>query len=454
MLMAGTDDQSPMPDPQNDTLDVLVVGAGVSGLAAVRELDGAGLRVMCVEARNRIGGRIFTVHDALCPLPIELGAEFIHGRPSDLWTLLSDANAGIYDVSGEFMHVHAGKRKDNDKVESGVDRLMDEIKAHKSDEADETFAHFLARSAYPPEVKQWAESFVEGFNAANSDVVGIASLAEDTRAFDRIDGGRSFRVIGGYDSLPRYLLNRIGRVDQKLRLNSVVESVEWQRGKVRTTVRSSITGDVDVYYSRCIIITVPLGVLQAVSNEHGFIHFQPEPERTLAAARKLAFGQVFRMVLRFDRPFWENNPDLSDAGFLLSEEQSFPTWWTARPFRAPIITGWSASRRAEGLLGRNKSEIVREAVASLARITGLAPSRLQHVYFHDWHADPFSRGAYSYVPAGALADRQVLAAPVEETLYFSGEATDLSGHAATVHGALETGQRTAEQILNTVRASR
>jgi monoamine oxidase len=88
---------------------------------------------------------------------------------------------------------------------------------------------------------------------------------------------------------------------------------------------------------------------------------------------------------------------------------------------------------------------------TVSRITGADPTRtanlLEAFYFHDWHADPFSRGAYSYVPARALPSRAALAEPVSKTLYFAGEATDLAGHSATVHGAIATGQRAARQIL-------
>jgi monoamine oxidase len=449
--MTGIDHRANMPDSSGDAFDVLVVGAGVSGLAVLGELDRAGLHVVCVEARDRIGGRIFSVRDSFCPLPVELGAEFVHGRSPVLWSLLTDARAAIYEASDDFIHVRAGKRDTDDQVASGMWRLMDEVKAQGPGGPDQTFAEFCRQSTYPAEVKQRAESYVEGFNAARSEVIGVASLAKDARAADQIEGDRSFRVLGGYDSVPRHLLNGVAEFDRKLRLNSVVKSVDWQRGSVVTTVRSSTTGSVDVYRSRSVVITVPLGVLHAEANQQGAIEFRPKPQQTLDAARRLAFGQVFRVVLRFDQPFWEQNPDLMDAGFILSDERFFPTWWTPLPVRAPFITGWSASRHADGLLGNDKSQIVEKALASLAHITRLQPSRLEQAYFQDWHADPFARGAYSYVPAGALPAREVLATPVEDTLYFTGEATDLGGHSATVHGALGAGQRTAGQVLAAAR---
>lgn len=450
MTQAGEQPES--PELQKEAVDVLVIGAGASGLTALRELDRAGLRVLCVEARDRIGGRIYSIHDPLSPLPIELGAEFVHGRPPEIWNLLADASDPICELSSEFIHMHAGKRQEDSKIDAGVGRLMDEVKNHKDDTPDESFAAFLRRSRYPPDVKHWAESFVEGFNAAKSDLISVASLAGDQRASEKIDGDRSFRVLSGYDAVIQQLVAGITGVKHKLRTNSVVEAIRWQRGSAITHVRSAITGQLELYRSRRVLITVPLGVLQAKANEQGAIDFQPEPQPALQSARKLAFGQVFRIVLRFDEPFWEKNPDLAEAGFILSDERFFPTWWTPLPVRAPIITGWSASQHAEGLIGEPRSRIVTEALASLSRITGLQPSRLEQAYFHDWHADPFSRGAYSYVPAGALPDRRKLAEPVEETLYFGGEATDVTGHSATVHGAIASGKRAARQILESTRS--
>ena len=161
-----------------------------------------------------------------------------------------------------------------------------------------------------------------------------------------------------------------------------------------------------------------------------------------------------RVIFRFKEAFWESKPHLQDAGFLLSKEELFPTWWTALPVRAPILTGWSAGSRADALVSQSEEEIGRRALADLAQVTGtdakLIDNLLEAMYFHNWQQDPFARGAYSYVPAGKLAARSLLAQPVAETIYFAGEATELTGHSATVHGAIATGQRVALEILKSL----
>ena len=117
------------------------------------------------------------------------------------------------------------------------------------------------------------------------------------------------------------------------------------------------------------------------------------------------------------------------------------------PLKAPVLTGWSAGPKADVLLGLSKPEVAALAMGSLERILGREPAKVVGAWHHDWHNDPFARGAYSWVPAGALPAREVLAQPLEDTLYFAGEAVDLDGYGGTVHGAIASGQRTARQIV-------
>jgi monoamine oxidase len=282
-------------------------------------------------------------------------------------------------------------------------------------------------------------------------MIGIASLAKDDEAAETIEGDSSFRFLSGYDSVAFHILRSIGNVESKLRLDTIVSKVEWRGGSVKLGTISALTGDANHVSARRLIITVPLGVLQAAVGTPGAICWDPQPEQILPAASRLAFGQVVRIVLRFTHAFWEDRSDFADTGFFFSNESVFPTWWTSLAARTPLLTGWSAGPHADNLLGASSTEVTRQAIASLTSILDATSERIQSsldcVYFHDWHADPFSRGAYSYVPAGALSARETLANPVADTLYFAGEATELNGHSATVHGAIASGIRAAKQIL-------
>jgi monoamine oxidase len=426
--------------------DVIIVGAGAAGLAALRELDRAGKRVLCLEARDRIGGRIFTIRDGRSPIPIELGAEFVHGRPPEILKVVTSAPLTLYKCTEHAVHVRNGRVMNEQDAWVQVDEVMSALKAAVESGRDESFAEFLRHSDHPSSAKELATSYVEGFNAARSEVISIQALVKDQEAAHGIDGDTAFRLMGGYDELVRWLLQGIADVEQKLKQGCEVQSIRWKEGDATVEFRSGPWGSAATVKARSVIVTVPLGVLQA-----GAIRFDPAPEDSLKAANQLAFGQVFRVILRFDRPVWVERKEFAEAGFLLSKEKNFPTWWTTLPVQASSITGWSAGPRADELSGLPEAEVFSRAIEDLAHILRARESevreRLQAVYFHNWQADPFARGAYSYVPAGAMSARETLAQPVANTLYFAGEATETNGHSATVHGAIATGIRAAKYIL-------
>ncbi len=170
------------------------------------------------------------------------------------------------------------------------------------------------------------------------------------------------------------------------------------------------------------IVTIPLGVLRAGDPSVSNIRFDPVPVEIWNAFEALEIGDVTRLVFRFKDAWWEDHDHLSDAGFWLSDETFFPTWWTTLPMRTPLLTGWSAGPHTDQLLGQSKSVIVSRALDDLSRISRVERShlekQLQAVHFHNWHDDPFSRGAYSYVRAGGLQKRAPLELPVQNTLFL------------------------------------
>jgi monoamine oxidase len=115
------------------------------------------------------------------------------------------------------------------------------------------------------------------------------------------------------------------------------------------------------------------------------------------------------------------------------------------------LTGWAAGLGAKKLSGRGEAFIVEPALEVLSRIFGVPGATLQDLldnsYVHDWQTDPHSRGPYSYAMVGGENAARTLAAPVEGTPFFTGEATDFSGHNGTIHGALASGRRAAGEVL-------
>lgn len=425
-----------------DDLDVIIIGAGAAGLAALAELEKAGKDVLCLEARERIGGRICTVHDPLCPVPVELGAEFIHGRPPEVWDIVRRFGLAAYDCAEHSLHIRDGKIEDRSDAWLMVNDALQEMKRRAAAGPDMTFDEFAATLEQPEQTKQWARGFVEGFNAAHANKISIKALAKESEASDAIEGDRAFRVFNGYDAVA----SALAAGSRSIRLNSIVEGLRWSHSSVTVHVRSAITGEPSLCRAKRAIVTVPLGILQS-----GGLRFDPEPTTNLRAAHQLCFGQVVRVVFRFREPVWEENSEFAEAGFMLSRQPVFPTWWSTLPIRTPVLVAWSSGPKADALAAHDRADTIAAAIAQLALITGQPEDRLkaelEQAYYHDWATDPFARGAYSYVSAGADDARERLAAPVDDTLFFSGEAAEFDGHAATVHGAIRAGRRAAQAAL-------
>jgi monoamine oxidase len=428
-----------------NSCDVVIIGAGVAGLAATATLVHAGKDVRCLEATDRVGGRILTVHDPLAPLAIELGAEFVHGRPRETWDVIRTGGLTAFEHTDQALHLDRGRVLKEKKVGEIADRVLSPM-AKAVRRKDETFEDYLARSRQSPDVKSWARVHVEGFNAAHNELVSVAALTEDREAGEKIEGDRIFRILGGYDLIPISLLRSIPDYQAIVHLNSIVERVAWRRGSVEVHYRSALDNRETTLRCHQLMVTVPLGVLQATPASRGAIQFDPEPARILKAAASLKFGQVYRVTFRFRTSFWEEDEEFKRVGFLLSKDPRFFAWWTTHPIVSPLLTGWTAGSAADRIGNSDRAAIAAEALASLERILNRKIPPAQAVYFHDWHADPFFRGAYSYVPVNALAARKALSKPVDNTLFFAGEATSMTGRGGTVDGALASGIRAANDV--------
>ena len=437
------------------SLDVVVVGAGVAGLAAARRLREAGLRIRVLEARDRIGGRILTRRVPGLPIPVELGAEFLHGAAGETTELVDRAGLLAVEIEGARIDARDGRlrRLDDfwDRIGAVLGRLDTERDPDRSLHAalaDRPGGRPLARE------RVLAREFVEGFHAADARRVSERAIAEGGNPAESEEERRMARLADGYDRVPERLARGLGAA---LRLRTVVRRVEWRRGHVR--VEADAPGGPTAVSARAAIVSVPLGVLLAPAGERGAIAFDPEPERALEAATGMAMGHVSRIALRFRARFWEE--DLVDRlpegvapgalAFVHTRDEHFPVWWTAYPARAPLLVGWAGGPRAEAHAGRPKEELERLALDTLARQLALPRRRLSSLlegsWTHDWSRDPFSRGAYSYSLVGGADAPERLARPVEGTLFFAGEAADAEGATGTVNGAIASGRAAAGRAL-------
>jgi monoamine oxidase len=439
---------------------VIIVGAGIAGLAAASLLGFSGHSVTILEARNRIGGRIFTLRDPTLGVPIELGAEFIHGIPPAVVDPLRKTHARITEVEGQTWCCFHGELCLCDSS------TMEEVLGKMNGSApDESFLHFLAREFPDSEIdsatreaKRRALSYITGFEAADPALVGVHWLVHSMHAEQEIQGDRSFRSEHGYEDLVDFFRQRIEASKRvSIQTGAVVHGIDWEEGNVR--VSAHLDQQPANFEAPKILITVPLEVLKTKAGKPGAIQFNPPiADDKLAALERLEMGQVIRVVLRFREQFWEKisppgepGHTLADMSFLFSENEWFPTWWTPMPAKYPMLTAWAPFHAAQKLSGQSSSFITQHAVETLASLLNVEKKEiedsLQATYFHDWQSDPFSRGAYSYGKVGSDGAQQRLASPVQDTLYFAGEATDTTGHNGTVHGAIASGYRAAMEVL-------
>ncbi|MGH9430198.1 MAG: flavin monoamine oxidase family protein [Terriglobia bacterium] len=434
-------------------MEVLVIGAGVAGLAAARTLAAQGVKVRILEARNRIGGRIHTLQDPVLSIPVELGAEFIHGRPDELFTLSREADLATAEVCGQHLFYEKGKLAQRDELYPEIEKIFERMSDPRL--PDQTFSEFLRQVKAKPEVARWATGYVEGFNAARAELISIHALAHEMRASDEIDGDRAFRFPDGYDRVAQWLWQDCAARSVVLDVQAIVTSVKWRHGRVEVKGIALAGRSQTEFRADRAIVTVPLGVLKAPPGAPGAIRFMPDLPALRGALERLEMGEAMRVTLVLRARFWQEHEQLSHAGFIHSNDPEFPTWWTSiegqPPARGRALTGWSGGPKAEKLALLSDSEAADHAINSLARILGASPEsigrQVERWYVHNWRNDPLARGAYSYARVGGEEARCILATPIEDTLYFCGEAANTDGYSATVHGAIASGQRTAREIL-------
>lgn len=445
-----------MPRRTNpDSVDVAVIGAGVAGLSAARDLTTIGLSVQVIEARDRIGGRILTVRDPAVSIPLELGAEFVHGSAPHTEALTREARLTICDVNGDrFQSTARGLRPLDDFWEQ-LDRVMRKLNATRR--RDRSFAEFLAErpgGAALARERLLASQWVRGYQAADPARASERALADGGSPGDESEQ-RQARVLEGYDYAAMHLARGLACEPH---LRAVVTRVEWEVGAAELTIRTAEGAPLSALRARAVVVTVPIGVLQGPPDGPGTIAFAPTlPASKTKALHGLAEGHVQRVVVVLDEPIWLTKPprvvggrSLHRLAFIQPAEEAMPVCWTAYPTSAPLLVAWFGGPEAESLARLPREDIEQRAIRGLAQRLHVSRRRFErHVRacrMHNWSTDPFSRGAYSYVVVGGVDAAKRLARPVEGTLFFAGEAFDAQGRNGTVEGAIASGRHAARQV--------
>ncbi len=362
--------------------------------------------------------------------PVELGAEFIHGEARETRRLLRAANVAAVESVREQRHLRGGRLRPMNAFAEAARAVRGASLAD-----DTSFERFLAGRRIAPETKTFARMMVQGFDAADPRRVSARSIIEEWSEGSL--GASQPRPQGGYGPLFEWWTVQLLRRRARLLLAAVVKGIEWRRGSV--TVRGRLRGAPFTLKARRAVVTLPLGVLQSAR-----VQFAPALRQKRAALAKLASGPVIRVAMRFREEFWAHRAP--GVAFFHVPQAAFPTFWTPLPMRVPLLTAWAGGPKAQRLTGRSSLALVRAALDSVRAVFGKAHAEPDAVYLQDWAQDPYSRGGYSYVLVGGEGAREDLAAPLQDTLYFAGEATD-TNEAGTVAGALRSGSRAAREIL-------
>lgn len=416
--------------------EVLIIGAGISGLTLGRELLRKGHAVTIIEGRDRVGGRIHTLENKFSCMA-DAGAEFIHGQQPITLRLLEEAGLEKTLIRGKFYTISKDELEKGDMLDDHWKKLLTEMNKL---EVDVTLADFL-RTHFSgnefDELRERATQYAEGFDIADINRVSTFALREE---WSHNDDAHQYHLENGYGSLIGFLQNEIIHSGGQILLSEPVETIHWKEKSVeiRTKTGKSFVG-------QKVVISVPLGVLQKK-----VIRFIPSLQEHEAAIDTMGFGGVIKFQVEFKEALWESgNRKLKDLAFVFSDAE-IPTWWSQLPDKTPFLTGWFSGPRAFEP-GLTKEVLYRKALQSLQYIFRCSQNEIESsvVNWHlaDWVNDEFSFGAYSYPTIGSPEARKLLSAPVNDTLYFMGEALYEGTAMGTVEAALTSAMSVSQKII-------
>jgi monoamine oxidase len=420
-----------------DQSDFVIVGAGAAGLMAARELVRAGKRVVILEARDRCGGRIHPLPAEQFGYPAEGGAEFVHGPAALTRALMREAGLSLSPMGGTRWRAADGVLSPDEGASPHVAQLHRALETLKT---DLPIAEFLARDFADPQygdLRRSVTRMVEGFDAADPSRASTFALRDEWMGRGL---GQQGRIAGGYGAIVAFLRSECRWHGAAIHLGTVVTAIDANRRRIIARCR-----DGGIFEADAAILTVPLPLLTDIA-------LPPAARAKAAACRDIGFGNVVKILLRFATNWWASccGRDLADLSFLISSAP-VPTWWTQRPARHAVLTGWLAGPKAETVTQLAADELVEMALGSLAEIFAMPVDRLSEMLITsraiNWGNDPFARGAYSYATPKTRGAQATLG-KLESGVFFSGEALYAGPEMGTVEAALASGWQVAQTILS------
>ena len=410
---------------------LIIIGAGASGLVAAKELA-ALYNITLLEATNRAGGRICTVEQS--GTLVEAGAEFVHGNLPITLDLLKQAGIEPRKVEGDMFRHKNGKFLEVEEMTEGFDGLLEKMEAVVE---DITMQQLLDKHYSAPRyesLRLHVTKYLEGFDLADVSRASVQATLKEWKAEEE----DNFRIPTGYQSLINFLTEQLATVGIPVQLNQPVKAIRWEPKKVFVTTSTGKEWIADK-----VLVTVPLSVLQAAPEAQG-IHFEPALPFDKNMFTNIGFGAVIKLVFKFKKPFWQ-----PEAGFILSDEV-IPTWWTQKPETSSILTGWLGGPKALAYAELDEEALITKGLSSLANIYDrpLAALRenLEWACVFNWQKMEYVRGGYSYATTETPAAQKLIGQPVDNTIFFAGEAMYQGDHPGTVEAALSSGIEAAKLL--------
>jgi monoamine oxidase len=431
--------------------DVIIIGAGASGLMAAHKLSVANKKVLILEAKNRIGGRIHTLADTHFTGTAEAGAEFIHGKLPTTFNLIKEAGLQATKTEGQWLIFENGKWQQSLSIIDHEKEIIEKLKKLSTDMTlDAFFANYLADKKYAHATDS-LKRYVQGYDAGDVKKISAHSFLQEWEEEDE----EQFRIDGGYGKLMDWLAKKITEKKNQIVLSTPVTAIHWKKDKVEITTTTNET-----FIAAKAIITVPLGVLQLAENETGSIRFDPSLPQKMNAAKQMGFSGVIKILMQFKNDFREKKIDdhpksffIKDMGFTITDA-FYPTWWTQLPERNNLFTGWLAGPPAVQAMHSTNDELLEKALDALQYIFNIKKNELRnflvHHSIHNWTNEPYTRGAYSYTTLQTKEAINEMMKPEAETLFFAGEALHEDTVTGTVEAALISGQKAAEEVLKSI----
>lgn len=415
---------------------IIIVGAGAAGLMAAKLLSEAGNKVILLETDSRAGGRMHTINGEGFNQPVEAGAEFIHGDVPITLGLLKQAGIEHTRTGGKMYRSNNGRWQEEEDMVDDWDELTEKMNQLQEDITLQQFLKKYFSDEKYAGLRTQVNNFAEGFDVADPAKVSLFMLRDEWE-----HEGPNYRIKGGYINLVDHMLNDCVAHGCVVHLNSPVTRINWQPDEVEVQTKDN------VYTAQKVLITVPIVMLQN-NNAANAIQFTPALDDYITAANDIGYGDVIKVVLQFSEPFWNHHK--SNVGFIVSNEW-MPVWWTQYPAEATTLTGWMGGPKATAVKGLPDQEMLQKCVRSLASIFNIAEDEIRqmltaHKVFN-WAGNNFAHGAYSYATPLTKKALTILQTPVNNKLYFAGEAIYSGEHPGTVEAAFASGQQAAKLIM-------